>query len=124
MPSLELTKTAIDDDTPVAGAEYGLYAKNTAGEQYLMQKAVTDSAGKVMFTALKIKAGENEYTVKELSAPQGFVLDDAEYPVTMTAKAGTIQTMKVSDARLRGEVAFLKQDQYGQAGLRRALCDL
>ena len=112
--SLELTKTAIDDDTPVAGAEYGLYAKNTAGEQYLMQKAVTDSAGKVMFTALKIKAGENEYTVKELSAPQGFVLDDAEYPVTMTAKAGTIQTMKVSDARLRGEVAFLKQDQYGK----------
>ena len=77
-----------------------------------------------MFTALKIKAGENEYTVKELSAPQGFVLDDAEYPVTMTAKAGTIQTMKVSDARLRGGGCLSETRSVWQAGLRRALCDL
>lgn len=112
--SLELTKTAADDNTPVTGAEYGLYAKNAAGETYLMQKAVTNSEGKALFTALKTKAGENEYVVKELNAPQGFVLDTTEYPVTITAKAGTIQLLKVSDARLRGEVVFLKQDQYGK----------
>ena len=89
-------------------------AKNAAGETYLMQKVVTNSEGKALFTALKTKAGENEYVVKELNAPQGFVLDTTEYPVTITAKAGTIQLLKVSDARLRGEVVFLKQDQYGK----------
>lgn len=30
--SLELTKTAADDNTPVTGAEYGLYAKNAAAK--------------------------------------------------------------------------------------------
>ena len=86
--SITLTKTNSNGNV-VAGAEYGLYAKtpirNKAGTRTyananaLVNSGVTDSNGQIIFTDLHL----GDYYIKEIKAPDGYLLDENIYDVTL-----------------------------------------
>ncbi len=73
-------------------AVIGLYTKDaTTNELTEIARGTSDAQGKVIFTeggdttknAKRLAPGS--YVVKEISAPDGYVLSDVEYPLTITA---------------------------------------
>ena len=68
--SIEITKVD-EDENPLANAEFVI--KNEAGE--IVSKAKTDENGVVKFTDLPY----GKYTYQEITAPEGYVLDNTEY---------------------------------------------
>ena len=68
--SIEITKVD-EDENPLANAEFVI--KNEAGE--IVSKAETDENGVVKFTDLPY----GKYTYQEITAPEGYVLDNTEY---------------------------------------------
>ena len=60
-----------EDENPLANAEFVI--KNEAGE--IVSKAETDENGVVKFTDLPY----GKYTYQEITAPEGYVLDNTEY---------------------------------------------
>lgn len=86
--TITLKKTNTNGDV-VSGAEYGLYAKtpirNKAGTRTyananaLVNSGVTDSNGVITFTNLVLA----DYYIKEIKAPDGYLLDENIYEVTL-----------------------------------------
>lgn len=77
---------------PLAGAVVGLYTKNATNNTLTeIARGTSDAQGKITFTeggdttkqAKRLAPGS--YVVKEISAPDGYVLSDVEYPLTITA---------------------------------------
>ena len=68
--SIEITKVD-EDENPLANAEFVI--KNEAGE--IVSRAKTDENGVVKFTDLPY----GKYTYQEITAPEGYVLDNTEY---------------------------------------------
>ncbi len=99
------------EDGPVAGAVYGLYAKEDillddgsvvwkAGTK--IDEKTTDADGKIQFTR-KLKDGTEttefylgSYYVQEISAPTGYVLDTEQHEVVLTwdATASDVNTFE------------------------------
>ncbi|RKN82032.1 LPXTG cell wall anchor domain-containing protein [Paenibacillus ginsengarvi] len=79
--SLEVTKVAQDDPAKVlAGAEFALYDK--AGKRVRLVQT-TDSDGKATFSDLPY----DDYILEELTAPNGYAIDQAKYEVTIGSSA-------------------------------------
>ena len=75
--SLEVTKVDQDDQAkPLSGAKFALY--DAAGKRAAIVKT-TDADGKILFTKLLY----DDYILKELEAPEGYVIDQAERNVTI-----------------------------------------
>ncbi len=65
-----ISKVSEDDTSKkLAGSTYGLYRKNSSGEEILVAEKTTDSDGSISFSGAFV---ETEYTLKELKAPAGF----------------------------------------------------
>ena len=77
--SLTINKTDADTGKSLAGVTYRLY--DSAGNK--IADAITGANGKAVFSDLPL----GSYTYQEISAPEGYVVDSAKYPITITASA-------------------------------------
>ncbi|WP_238655052.1 SpaA isopeptide-forming pilin-related protein [Paenibacillus piscarius] len=74
--SLKVTKVAGEDaNKKLEGAEFGLYDP----AKKLIASGKTDANGELVFTSLKL----GNYILKEITAPEGYVLSTTEHPVTI-----------------------------------------
>ncbi|OMG01587.1 hypothetical protein BK146_06790, partial [Paenibacillus sp. FSL R7-0333] len=74
--SLKVTKVAGEDtNKKLAGAEFGLYDS----AKKLVVSGKTDANGELVFTSLKL----GNYILKEITAPEGYVLSTTEHSVTI-----------------------------------------
>lgn len=90
---LSLVKTDGTGETRLSGAVYGLYDEDN---KLLETTDASDASGEIQFTS-KLTYGKT-YTVKELTAPDGYALSDTEYTFTVgAAPADTAVTLKGSD---------------------------
>lgn len=81
-------KDTLDKDVPVANAVIGIYAdedgiksidgKKTYNKNDLIEEVTTDDNGTAQFSALRT---EHSYYVKEISAPDMYLVSEAIYPV-------------------------------------------
>ena len=71
-------RNAIDTNLEVVGAEYGLYTDDDT----LLSKAVTNEEGVATF----YDVDWGTFYVKEITAPTGYVLDDAKHSVTVNCE--------------------------------------
>ncbi|GMX61735.1 hypothetical protein Elgi_15390 [Paenibacillus elgii] len=82
--SLTVVKVdAADNKTRLGGATFELYRKS-GSDKVLVGTLTTDASGTALFK--KLLAGE--YFVKETAAPDGYVLDSKEYPVSINSADG------------------------------------
>ncbi len=98
--SLSVLKTDSEDKTPLAGAEFALYAgediKNNEGKiivkkDTLLDTVTTDEDGKAVFREDLLFG---TYRIQETKAPEGYVLEDKEQIVTITYKDGKAKVVK------------------------------
>lgn len=96
---VEESQSFVCDTEPVAGAVYGLYAQEDIcrddgqvvyAADTLIDQKTTDTSGKICFTRTD-EAGKltdrfylGNYYVREISAPEGYVLDPEKYMVRLT----------------------------------------
>ena len=77
--SLTINKTDADTGKALAGVTYRLF--DSAGNK--IADTTTGTGGKAVFSDLPL----GSYTYQEISAPEGYVVDDTKYPITITASA-------------------------------------
>lgn len=107
-------------DATLEGAVYGLYAKEdivhpdghtgvlyTAGS--LIEQKTFGKSGKITFENLDF----GKYYVKEIKAPEGYLLDPTEYPVsvTMLVMMESIQQRIVENGQ-KGKATWLYVDEF------------
>ncbi|RAV13834.1 SpaA isopeptide-forming pilin-related protein [Paenibacillus contaminans] len=98
-----------ENSQPLAGAKFGLYN----GQNALVQAQVSQSDGKVTFTHVD----EGSYTIKEISAPYGYLLNnDVIYNVTITANDHnkTIALNSVANTLIEANMEFVKVSEKGR----------
>lgn len=94
---LELTLTDADTGTPIPGAEYGIYEKDSNGKEYLVGKATTDSNGQLIFDLLT--NGET-YIVRELTPATGYTGQPRKnHDITINTTYGTPQPMALTRSK-------------------------
>ena len=106
---IELQKSSANTDISdkngnysLEGAKYGIYK----GEE-LVETLVTDKKG----YAKSKELAEGSYTVKEISAPEGFAIDPSAHNVTVKAE-GT-STVKVKDIPQNNPVKNCSLKKFG-----------
>ena len=98
---VSVVKKDAETDAVVAGAEFGLYAKEDilAHEKVLVKadtllgKAVTDEDGKAVFD-LDLPFGK--YYIRELAAPAGYVSSDETLDVTAAYQGQDVKVIKLA----------------------------
>ena len=98
---VSVVKKDAETDAVVAGAEFGLYAKEDilANENVLVKadtllgKAVTDEDGKAVFD-LDLPFGK--YYIRELAAPAGYVSSDETLDVTAAYQGQDVKVVKLA----------------------------
>ncbi|MDD3028383.1 MAG: SpaA isopeptide-forming pilin-related protein [Erysipelotrichaceae bacterium] len=118
--SITVTKslsTADSEKATVAGATYGLYAKNdisngtsviyNAGA--LIDSKTTDSQGKLTYGSLY--AGD--YYVKEITAPAYTILNSTQYDVTLSYSGSMDVDLSTSNDIQRNNISISKVDVAG-----------
>lgn len=94
-------------DATLAGAVYGVYR----GEE-LVDTYTTDESGQ--FTTTDYVCG-NDWTIRELSPSEGYLLDDTVYPVGAKPQHYTAEhnpiALDVAEQVIRGSVALTKVDK-------------
>ena len=96
-----LKKTDEENGQQVGGATYAIY--NDAGQE--LQRLVTTATGDVESGYLRF----GHYTVKEVIAPEGFVLNDTVYDVDVTSNEQRI-TVTGTDRPIKGYIQVVKKD--------------
>ena len=98
---VSVVKQDAGNETPIAGAEFGLYAKKDIEAQgtvivkadTLLGKAVSDEKGKAVFTQ---DMPFGEYYIRELKAPKGYVLSDEVLEVKAEYEGQDVKVVQVS----------------------------
>ena len=102
--SLTINKTDADTGKALAGVTYRLY--DSAGNK--IADAITDTDGKAVFSGLAL----GSYTYQEISAPEGYVVDDTKYQITITT-----ETLNITETRTntmaKGNLTVRKVDVTG-----------
>ena len=97
-------------DGSLAGAEYGVYK----GDQ-LIDTYTTDANGQ--FTTGYYICG-NDWTIREITPSEGYLLDTTIYPVGAEAKNYTVElnstTLSVLETTKKGSIAIIKHTDYGE----------
>lgn len=98
--SLRIIKVDADTGKPLYGATFLLYdiKDNLLGEY------ATDQNGTITFSR-NLKDGR--YKIKEIKAPDGYVLDQTVR--TVTVKEGTTTELKVENTPIRGNIQIIKK---------------
>lgn len=107
---------------PLAGAVVGLFTKSgtTLTE---IARGTSDAQGKVTFTEGGDTAKQpkrlapGSYVVKEISAPDGYVLSDVEYPLTITADHNGNGIFNLDDSKVVENFATKLPETGGQGTL-------
>ena len=97
-----------EDDEPLANALFGLFATDTTvfTANTAIKTAVSDETGYFEFTEIPY----GEYVICELQAPEGYILSDKQYPVTINENGDTVEITAENEAIT---VEISKQDIYG-----------
>ncbi|MDR1797955.1 MAG: prealbumin-like fold domain-containing protein [Clostridiales Family XIII bacterium] len=108
-------KAAPQGDASLAGAVYGLYMNEdlthpngtALWKDQKVAEATTDEGGRLVFT----RVFPANYYLKEISAPEGYVLDDAKYPIDGHDSGGSLtieRTASVSDCVAKQAFELIK----------------
>jgi len=109
-----------ESDEPLANALFGLFAVGT--EEFTadtaIMTAISDETGYFEFTEIPY----GEYVICEIQAPDGYILTDEKFPVTVSENGETI-TIRTENNPITVEIS--KQDIYGDelAGAEMQLID-
>ena len=97
-----------EDDDPLANAIFGLFATDTTvfTANTAIKTAVSDETGYFEFTEIPY----GEYVICELQAPDGYILSDKQYPVTISEDGDTVE-ITAENKPITVEIS--KQDIYG-----------
>ena len=99
--SLTINKTDADTGKALAGVTYRLY--DSAGNK--IADAITGADGKAVFSDLPL----GSYTYQEISAPEGYVVDNTKYQITITT--GTLNITETrTNALAKGSLTINKVD--------------
>lgn len=102
--SLTINKVDADTGKALAGVTYRLY--DSAGNK--IADATSGIDGKAVFTDLPL----GDYTYQEVSAPEGYVIDDTKYQITITT-----ETLNITETRTntmtKGSLTVHKVDVTG-----------
>lgn len=98
---IQLKKTDAENGNQVAGATYAIY--NDKGQE--LQRLVTTATGYVESGYLRF----GNYTVKEVIAPEGFVLNEQIYNVTVNSNEQRIEVTG-TDRPIKGYIQIVKKD--------------
>ena len=118
---VQLRKIDPDSGKQVAGATYAIY--NDKGQE--LERLVTKATGYVESGYLRF----GEYTVREVIAPSGYILNKISYPVTIATNEQKI-TVTGEDERQSGRLEITKEDSVtgsaaqGEATLKGAVYEL
>ena len=99
--SLTINKTDADTGKALAGVTYRLY--DSAGNK--IADATTGANGKAVFSDLPL----GSYSYQEISAPEGYVVDDTKYPITITTTTLNITETR-TNALAKGSLTINKTD--------------
>ena len=116
LKKFNVTITKTDSETGTAqgegtleGAVYGLYKAGT-----LVEQLVIDSTGKAV--SGNHPCGD-DYTIREIKAPEGYELDTTEYKVDATAGSFTAKInslfISVTENVIKGSIAIIKHSDDG-----------
>ena len=111
-----------EDNEGLSGAVIGLFHSDetvfTADTAIL--STITVEHGYFRFTQIPF----GNWIIREIEAPEGYVLSDVLYPVTIT-KDGTTLEVQITNTRIRGNVQLTKVDKdYPENKLAGAIFDL
>ena len=109
--SLTINKTDTDTGKALAGVTYRLF--DSAGNK--IADATTGANGKAVFSDLPL----GSYSYQEISAPEGYVVDDTKYPITITASALDITATR-TNALGKAGVEISKVDADSKSPLQGA----
>ena len=99
--SLTINKVDADTGKALAGVTYRLF--DSTGNK--IADAITDTDGKAVFSGLAL----GSYTYQEISAPEGYVVDDTKYQITITT--GTLNIAETrTNTMVKGSLAVRKVD--------------
>lgn len=98
---IQLKKTDSEDNSQVAGATYAIY--DNKGQE--MQRLVTTATGFVESGYLRF----GDYTVKEVIAPTGYVLNDTVYSIRISSNEQKIEVIG-TDNPVKGYIQVEKLD--------------
>ena len=102
--SLTINKTDADTGKALAGVTYRLF--DSAGNK--IADVTTGADGKAVFSDLSL----GSYTYQEISAPEGYVVDDTKYPITITT--GTLNITETrTNTMAKGSLTVRKVDVTG-----------
>lgn len=118
---VQLRKIDPDSGKQVAGATYAIY--NDKGQE--LERLITTATGYVESGYLRF----GNYTVREVIAPSGYILNKTSYPVTIATNEQKI-TVTGEDERQTGRLELTKEDSVtgsaaqGEATLKGAVYEL
>lgn len=118
---IKLRKLDPESGKQVPGATYAIY--NQQGQE--LERLVTTATGYVESGYLRF----GQYRVKEVISADGYVLNDTEYPVTISSNEQKIEVTG-HDVRQRGRIEMTKEDSVtggtaqGEATLEGAVYEL
>ena len=102
--SLTINKTDADTGKALAGVTYWLY--DASGNK--VADVTTGTDGMAVFSDLPL----GSYTYQEISAPEGYVVDDTKYPITITT--GTLNITETrTNTMAKGSLTVRKVDVTG-----------
>ena len=118
---ISVTKTKEGSTTPVQGAVFGLYK---TGETQPIASATTNSSGKLTFPDQKY----GDYYIKEISAPEGYILNTTEFPVTKADFtkdiALTTKNISVTEPEQTVQVSVYKKESTKLTAIKGAVIGL
>ena len=88
------------------GATIGLFANSSSSRP--IRTTTTSSNGSFSFNNVPY----GSYVVKEIAAPEGYILNDTSYPVTLDADGQNIE-IEIKNTLIRGSVSGMKVDENG-----------
>ena len=111
-----------EDNEGLSGAVIGLFHSDETvfTTDTAILSTITVEHGYFRFTQIPF----GNWIIREIEAPEGYVLSDALYPVTIT-KDGTTLEVQITNTRIRGNVQLTKVDKdYPDNKLAGAIFDL
>ncbi len=106
--SVELYKTDVESGKVLANAVYGIYFHD--GTE--VGRLTTDGAGYAKSDLLPY----GSYYLQELTAPNGYIVDNTQYPFTISTD-GKVITISATDKIKKGQVELIKESDFPQEAL-------